>query len=195
MARHGGRLSVEEAGPIILQTLDGLEYAHNVSVKVTLRDGSVKDAVGLVHRDLSPQNIFVSGSGPSRVAKVADFGLAKAFDTAGLSGHTRTGVAAGKPWFMPRQQVVNFKYAKPDVDVWAAAACLYNMLTGQFPRNFKRGRDVWHTVLATDPVPIRRRDRSIPKRLAEVIDHALIDKPEIPIKTAAELKRALEAVL
>jgi len=195
MARHGGRLSVEEAGPIILQVLDGLECAHNVPVKVLLRDGSVKDAVGLVHRDLSPQNIFVSGSGPSRVAKVADFGLSKAFDTAGLSGHTRTGMAAGKPWYIPRQQLVNFKYAKPDVDVWAAAACLYNMLTGQFPRDFKPGRDVWHTVLTTDPVPIRRRDRSIPKRLAEVIDHALIDKPEIPIKTAAELKRALEAVL
>ena len=195
IAKPGGRLSVDEAGRIILQALDGLEYAHSVPVKVTLRDGSTKDAVGVVHRDLSPQNIFLSGSGPSRVAKVADFGLGKAFDAAGLSGHTRTGMAAGKPWYMPRQQVVNFKYAKPDVDVWAAAACLYNMLTGQLPRDFKRGRDLWQTVLTTDPVPIRQRDPSIPKRLAEVVDHALIDKPDIPIKTAAELKRALEAVL
>jgi len=70
------------------------------------------------------------------VAKVGDYGLAKAFDAAGLSGQTNTGVAAGQTYFMPRQQVINYKYAGPEVDVWAMAATLYHMLTGNFPATF-----------------------------------------------------------
>jgi serine/threonine protein kinase len=95
---------------------------------------------------------------------------------------------------MPRQQVINFKYAKPEVDVWAAAASLYNMLTGTYPRDFS-DKDPFVTVLQSDPVPIRQRDSSIPKPLAELIDLALVDNPEIHFKTAAAFKRALESVL
>ena len=89
---------------------------------------------------LSPHNILLAEGRGVTVAKVSDYGLGKAFDRAGLSGHTRTGSTAGKPWFMPRQQVVNFKYAGPEVDVWAAAACIYNMLTGATPRIFLLAR-------------------------------------------------------
>jgi len=196
MKRRGGKLPVAEAGKIILDVLEGLEYAHAVPVpEVRLADGSTASATGVVHRDLSPQNILLAGSEASRTAKVGDFGLAKAFDLAGLSGQTRTGAAAGKPVFMPRQQVVNYKYAKTEVDVWAAAACLYHMLTKRYPRDFSPGRDPWQAVLKTSAVPIHVRDPSIPPRLAEVIDHALVDKPDIPFKAAAELRRALEAVL
>ena len=108
---------------------------------------------------------------------------------------TRTGAAAGTPHFMPRQQVGNFKYAKPEVDVWAAAASLYYMLTGKPPREFTAGRDPWQTVLQTDPLPIRDRDSTIPERLAKVLDEALRDKPTIAFKSAAEFRRALEGVL
>ena len=196
MAARGGRLPIGESAPIILQTLDGLEYAHHAPIpNVRLRDGNYGRGTGVVHRDVSPQNILLTGAGSSRVAKVSDFGLAKAFDMAGLSGQTRTGTAAGKPLFMPRQQVINFKHAKPEVDVWATAACLYHMLTGRYPRDFNPNKDVWHTVLRTDAVPIRQRDPSIPKRLAKVIDAALRDKPKIGFQTAAELKRQLEGVL
>lgn len=196
MAARGGKLGVGEAGKIILDVLEGLKYAHTMELpEVKLKDGSTRSARGVVHRDLSPQNILLSSSSDSRLAKLGDFGLAKAFDIAGLSGHTRTGVVAGKPVFTPRQQVINFKYAKPDVDVWAAAACLYNMLTGKYPRDFRRGKDPWQAVLSTSCVPIRMRDTSIPGPLAKVIDRALIDNPEIPFKTASDLKRSLEGVL
>jgi pSer/pThr/pTyr-binding forkhead associated (FHA) protein len=193
--QRGGQLSIDEAMPIILQTLDGLEYAHNAEIPYVKRaDGSIGKGWGLVHRDLKPGNIFLTQVGDSRIPKVGDYGLAKAFDLAGLSGQTRSGTKAGTPRFMPRQQVINFKYAKPEVDVWAAAASLYNMLTGTYPRDFS-GKDPFVTVLQTDPVPIRQRDSSIPKLLAELIDLALVDKPEIHFKTAAEFKRALESWL
>ncbi len=90
---------------------------------------------------------------------------------------------------MPRQQAINFKYARPEVDVWAAAAALYFLLTGHYPRDFTPGKDVWQVVLQTDAVPIRKRNAAIPRRLAEVIDAALVDNPEIQVKTATELRR------
>jgi serine/threonine-protein kinase len=195
MARHGGRLPVGKATGIILEALEGLAYAHEVELPRGVPDQRKPETRGVVHRDLSPQNILLHGRDSTRIAKVADFGLAKAFELAGLSGGTRTGEIAGKPVFTPRQQVIQYKYARPDVDVWAAAACLYNMLTGRFPRDFRPGRDPWQTVLSTSAVPIRRRDPSVPARLGEVIDHALIDKPEISFKTAADLKRALAGAL
>jgi serine/threonine-protein kinase len=179
---HGGTLPITEAMTIILQALDGLEYAHNV----------FETGNGLVHRDLKPHNIFLSGSGSSRISKVGDYGLAKAFDMAGLSGQTRTGAMAGTPVFMPRQLLINFKYAKPEVDVWGMAASLYYTLAGRPPRDFPKNQDWWRVVLETPAVPIRKRDTSIPRKLAEVIDTALIDNPAIVFKTAAEFKRALE---
>ncbi|MEI6425468.1 MAG: protein kinase, partial [Lentisphaerota bacterium] len=94
--KHGGRLTPEIAVPIIIQLLDGLEYAHTVNIpEIKLKNGKTASANGLVHRDLSPQNIFLSDTSSSPVAKLADFGLAKAFETAGLTGNTRTGNVAG----------------------------------------------------------------------------------------------------
>jgi serine/threonine-protein kinase len=185
MKQRGGPLSVDEAIEITLQALEGLHYAHNV----------FGPGRGLVHRDLKPPNLFLSGTGSSRVVRVGDYGLAKAFDDAGLSGATRTGEVGGTPYFMARQQVIDFKYAAPEVDVWAMAASLYNMLTGDVPRDFTSGHDPWLVVLETRPVPIRRRRPALPVGLAELIDHALQEEPQLPFKTAAALKQALENVV
>ena len=196
MIRHGGTLALDDALTITFQLLDGLEYAHTVQIpNVNMQDGSTKTVHGLVHRDLKPGNFFLSGSGSRQIAKIADYGLAKAFDSAGLSGLTMTGTASGTPPFMPRQQAINFKYAKPEVDVWAMAASLYNMLTGAAPRDFRPGKDPWTILLQESPVPIRQRNRTIPKKLAHVIDAALIDNPSITFTSAAEFKRALEDAL
>lgn len=196
MKHNGGKLALDISAKIILQALDGLESIHTVDISgVKLADGRIVSAKGLVHRDIKPANIFISSEGGGLTPKIADVGLGKAFDVAGLSGQTMTGTAAGTPLFMPRQQVINFKYAKPDVDVWAMAATFYNMLTGKFPRDFARGKDPWQTVIQTKAVPIRDRDGSIPEALAKVIDSALVDQPEIRFKTASSLKRAIEEVL
>jgi serine/threonine-protein kinase len=192
LIRQRGSLPVPEAVDIVLQALTGLDYAHNVELSVKLKDGSTKQARGLVHRDLKPQNLFLSNSAGARVVKVGDYGLAKAFDLAGLSGLSCTSETAGTPVFMPRQQVIDYLYAKPEVDVWAMAATLYVMLTGQPPRDFVKGKDPWQVVLQSDALPILKRNATLPRRLAEIIDTALIDRPEIHFKTAAEFRRALE---
>jgi serine/threonine protein kinase len=196
LRQRGGKLSLDEAAPLLLQVLDGLENAHNAEVPfVPHTEGDWSPGCGLVHRDVKPANIFLGASGSSPMAKIGDFGLAKAFDKAGLSGHTWSGLLSGTPFFMPRQQVLSYKYSRPEVDVWALAATFYYVLTGVPARDFSRGNGWMEVVLESPAVPIRRRLPSLPGRLAELLDAALVDRPEIPFKTAAGFKRALLAAL
>ena len=195
LKKHGKPVSPENALRFICQVLAGLEYAHNLPLpSVQLLHGA-SSARGLVHRDIKPQNLFLAKAGEKYTVKVGDYGLAKAFDLAGLSGLTATGTKAGTPIFMPRQQLIDYKYAKPEVDVWAVAASLYYMLTLRPPRRFGGGRDPWQVVLNSDAVPIRERNPDIPARLAAVIDEALIDNPEIRFKSASELREALDEAM
>ncbi|TAF04955.1 MAG: FHA domain-containing protein [Nostocales cyanobacterium] len=190
MQRSGWRLPVNIAVEIIVQVLDGLIYAHQVEIpNIQLVNGKLGTGKGLIHRDLNPYNILITYVNDKIVAKIGDYGLAKAFDLAGLSGQTLTGNQMGTPAFIPRQQVLDFQHSLPEVDVWATAACLYNMLTGYFPRDFTG--DPWLAVLQSDPVPIRQRNKTIPPKLAEVIDLALVEKPKITFQTAEQFKQAL----
>ena len=180
MARHGGTLPLTAASPIMLKALEGLAYAHEQK---------------LVHRDLKPMNVLLEGSPESGIAKIADFGLAKSFEKAGLSGHTSTGSYAGTPVFMPREQVTNYKYVKPASDVWSIGATFYNMLTGQHPRDMRRGQDQIEVVLNGKIVPIRQRDSNVPRKLAEVIDRALDNDVKARYQTAGEMHKALADAL
>lgn len=177
-----GTLPLDQAVPIVCQVLDGLDHAHT-------------GRPGLVHRDVKPHNILLAGTGAGTVAKLGDFGLAKAFDQAGLSGHTRTGSVAGSVAFMSRVQLLDFKFSRPEVDVWAAAATLYWMLTGAPPRDFPSGVDPILAVLNRATIPIRRRRPALPRRLARVIDEALVEQPRILVISAAELRSALQDAL
>ena len=184
-------LTVKEALSLIIPILDGLHYAHAVEIPyVKQRDGGLGTAKGLVHRDLKPSNILLTEKDGKLIPKIADFGIAKAFDNAGLSGLSRSGQhLEGTFPFMSRAQVLHFKYAQPEIDVWAAAACLYYLLTRKYPRDF--GGDPLLTVLQTHPVPIQRRNTEIPDRLATVIDQALDDSGKLHFQTALEFKQAL----
>jgi WD40 repeat protein/serine/threonine protein kinase len=193
MQQRGGRLSIDEALPIILQVLEGLEYAHTLALPGA-QQGNGSQAQRLIHRDLKPTNLLLTYAPGARIAKIAEYGLAKAFDQAGLGGLATRGTTADMTRFMPRQQAVNFKYASPSVDVWACAACLYHMLTGSYPRDFT-GKDPYLAVLQNQPVPISQREVTIPPALAEVIDYALVDNPDIHFKAAADFKQALRQVL
>ena len=169
-ASGGTPWRVGDAVGIAAQVLDGLAYLHE----------------HLVHRDVKPQNILLAGPPAARVAKLADFGLAKAYERAGLSDYTPTGARGGSVAFMPRSQMIDFKYARPPVDVWAAAACLYWMLTGAPPRDFPGGVDPVNVVLHEPAVPVRERTNSVPARLAALLDGILAeDDPRTGVTPAA----------
>ncbi len=180
MGQMGGKLSLVTATYIILQVLSGLEYIHTL---------------GVVHRDIKPGNIFLCDHSLTPEAKIADFGMTKAFDTAGLSRLTKSGTYRGTSMFMSRAQATNFKYAKPEVDIWAAAASYYNMLTGAFVKNFSSGRNPWYVITTEEAVPILERDDGIPSALASVIDRALIEQPVMVYHSALELRSDIAAAL
>jgi serine/threonine protein kinase len=180
MNRRGGKVPLDEAKNIMLQTLDGLAFAH---------------AKGIVHRDLKPGNILLAGNKSDRKVKVSDFGLAKNFEQAGLSGLTLTGNFGGTLYYMPREQIVNFKRVKPVSDVWSIAATFYIMLTGWLPRDFPKDKDPLAVVLDGGVIPIRKRNGNIPKPLAAVIDRALEIKPKSRFQDAKEMREALAKVL
>jgi serine/threonine-protein kinase len=177
VGRQGGKLQPKLAVRIMLQALDGLAHAHRK---------------GFVHRDIKPPNILLTNARDG-VAKLSDFGLAKSFQQAGFSGMTVTGRYAGTFPFMPREQLTNFKLVKPVSDVWSAGATLYFLLTGQVPRDLGPDDDPLDVILSGKVVPVRRRDPSIPKGLADVVDRAVRDKTADRFQTADEFRKALAA--
>jgi hypothetical protein len=176
MFKNGGRLSLSQAKPIILGALSGLAYAHEK---------------GFVHRDLKPQNVLLSCG----EVRLSDFGLSKSFQQAGLSGMSMTGAFAGTPYFMPRKQITNFKYVKPVSDVWSMGATIYNILTGAHPYPFSEKRDPIDVILNEEVVPTRKRDKTLPKSLSAVLDHALEKKTKDRYQTAAEMLVAMDDAL
>lgn len=179
MEAHGGRLTPAVALPIMRQALQGLAFVHQKSV---------------VHRDLKPHNILLAGTPASPCAKIADLGLAKNFERAGLSGHTMTGAYAGTPIYMPKEQLTGYKYVKPVSDVWSLGATFYNMLTGATPRDFPQGCDPLDVILKGEIIPIRRRNSSIPAGLAEVLDRAIQANPKDRYADAGEMLVAMQKV-
>lgn len=177
---YGGKIPLHDAAPIMRQVLQGLAYVHQQ---------------GIIHRDLKPANILLTGRGTNRVAKLADFGLAKGFIEAGLSGLTFTHQFSGTPLFMAQEQLTNFKYVSCATDVWAIAATFYMMLTGYPPRDLEPQQDILDMVTKNKVIPILKRDPNIPRPLANMLDHTLQSSYDKRYRTAAHLLNALEGVL
>jgi serine/threonine protein kinase len=173
----GGALGLPQVLRLAAGALDGLAAAH---------------AAGFVHRDIKPDNLLLAADG---TAKLADFGLAKSFQQAGLSGMTATGAVAGTFYFMPREQLTNFRQVRPVSDVWSMAATLYYLLTTEYARDFKSKPDPLAVILRGGVIPIRDRDPFLPDDLADVLDRALLDDPEQRYPDAGEFLAALRAVL
>ncbi|KAF0126217.1 MAG: serine/threonine protein kinase-like protein [Elusimicrobia bacterium] len=178
--RRGGRLSAAEAVPLFGQLLRALAYMH---------------VMGYVHRDLKPANILLDGCGEEITAKISDLGLAKRFETAGLSNITGGKFIAGTCSFMPPDQVADFRRVKPAADVWSLGAVFYNALTGRLPHDFPDGADPLGVALSGGVVPLRARLPSAPARLAEFIDRALSPEPALRYRDGGEMLKAFREVL
>ncbi len=192
MQQSGGTLPLDKALNVTFEVLDALEYAHNAVIpNVRLANGTYGVGRGLVHRDIKPLNMLLRSHNASVITKLADYGLAKAFNLAGLSDMTRAGSYGGTAPFMPRQQVEEYLFAKPEVDIWAVAASLYCMLTGYTPRDFSIDSDALTVILHTAPVPISQRGAAIPPRIAELLDSALNDQTNLLFQDVPHFRNAL----
>jgi serine/threonine-protein kinase len=184
--RRGGALPPADAVHVVCQALDALEYAHGLN---------------LVHRDVKPSNILVSGEPGGYTARLADFGLLRNMDEAGVSGITRKGDVRGTLPFMPPEQLLDCRFVKAAGDIYAAGATLYWLLTGEFTKDFdvcdERGerKDPYLIILEDPIVPIRERQPSVPEPLARAIQTALAQEPEDRFSTAGEMAMALRAAL
>lgn len=169
-------LNLEEAVPLMAQTLDGISYAHHH---------------GIVHRDIKPQNILLTRGENRLIVKIGDFGLSKSFTQAGFSGMTVTGSYAGSFPFMPREQVTNFKYVKPVSDIWSLAATFYFALTGSLPRETRQSEDPMLAILQGNITPMRSKRSDLPLSVCRVFDRALSYKPSDRYQTVEDLKADL----
>ena len=190
MRKRCSVLDAAAALDITYQILDGLDCAHHIRlVQKSFLDDSTHTVTGLVHRDIKPENIFLNINENVITAKISDFGLAKAFDMAGLSGCTQTGDFSGTLGFISKQQFLNYKYVRPEVDVWAAAATLFYMLTGLPPRDFSSGDPA--QIFDRKPLSLSSLNRMVPPPIAHVVDTALDDTGSLRFKSASSFKFAL----
>jgi serine/threonine protein kinase len=177
LVERDGPLPIPRAVHMIAQVLEALHYAHQL---------------GFVHRDVKPANLLVLNRDGEDVVKLFDFGLARAYQMSRLSGLSMLGQVGGTVPFMAPEQITNFRESKPPVDQYAAAATLYNLLTGKyvhdFPTNFQQRL---LKILQDDPVPIRSRRPDVPERIADVIHRALDRDPAARFPDAAALRAAL----
>ncbi len=158
-----GRLDVKSATRILCQALAGLGHAHSR---------------GFVHRDIKPSNILISTTPGQRVAKLADFGLARVYEASKLSGLTLQGETGGTPAYMAPEQVTHYREVRPAADQYSAAATLYKMLSSKTPHDLpiEPARQLIH-LLTEKPIPILERRSDLPKALTQAIDRALSREP------------------
>ncbi|WP_394848817.1 protein kinase [Pendulispora brunnea] len=165
---------------IVADIAAGLHAAHE------LRDPSGEN-LGVVHRDVSPQNILVSVSG---AAKLIDFGIAKARDR--VSADTSAGLLKGKIQYMPPEQAVG-KSVDRRSDVWALGAVMYYLLAGVPPYDAANQLATLHLLTSGDPPP--PLPDTFPPEMDALCRKAMAHDPEERIQTAAELQRAIESLM
>lgn len=184
LERVAAKSSVRVPQGILLRILSdacaGLHAAHEVV------DESGK-ALGVVHRDISPQNILVSSRG---VTKLIDFGVAKARDR--LSLDTQPGIVKGKPLYMAPEQALGLPVDRR-ADIWGVAAVFYRVVMGKPPFEASDVTSTMQVVRSgriAEPLSGRR---GVHPAVCEVMAVALSPSASGRFETAAAMRDALEA--
>jgi serine/threonine protein kinase/tetratricopeptide (TPR) repeat protein len=154
--RLGGRLPVSEVFVIAVSLLETLAAAH---------------AQKIVHRDVKPENIFVTTAGE---VKVLDFGIGRFFEANDTGSATRSGHALGTPAFMaPEQALGRLREVDGRTDIWAVGATMFALLSGRLVHDADSPAET--TVLAaTQPAQaLVELAPEVPEALRDVVDRAL----------------------
>jgi serine/threonine-protein kinase len=177
--RPGQQLGLREALGIADQLLDVLRAAH---------------AQGIVHRDIKPDNLFLTQTG---VLKVLDFGIARMREDAGAAAKlTQTGAAMGTPAFMPPEQALG-EWHRVDgrADLWAAGASIYTLLTGRFVHEAETLNKLLLKAMTANPAPLAKVAPEVRAEVADVIDRALAFAVEKRWPDAATMQQAVRRAL
>ena len=171
-----GELPVKDAVRILKDVADALAYAH---------------ARGLVHRDIKPDNVLLSGNH----AVVADFGVAKALSQAKTeSGLTSVGVALGTPAYMAPEQAAGDPNIDARADIYAFGAMAYEMLTGRSPFAGLAPHQMLAAHVTEPVVPITDHRPALSPALAELVMACLAKNPADRPQRAEEILQALEGM-
>jgi len=145
---------------------------------------------GIIHRDLKPSNIMLT---PQRIAKLTDFGLAKSFVQAGLTGYTRVGEGKGTLEYMPPEQIDNALYCDQRADIYSLGATLYDMLTGRPPFMGESMRELLDQIERKYPPPLKRFNPNVPDYVSAIVEKCMRKKPEERYQFPDELLKALKS--
>jgi serine/threonine-protein kinase len=170
-----GPLPINEAVRLLHEITDALSYAH---------------ARGIVHRDIKPDNVMLSG----RHAAVTDFGVAKAVSASAGDKLTTVGIAVGTPQYMAPEQAMAEENIDARVDLYALGAMGYEMLTGHPVFEATTAQAILSAHVLEQPKDVRERRPEVPPILAEALLKCLAKNPADRWQSADELLARLELV-
>ena len=171
-----GELPVGTAVRILRDVVDALAYAH---------------AHGVVHRDIKPDNVLISG----QHAVVTDFGVAKAVSAAsGSSSLTSLGVALGTPAYMAPEQAAADPHVDHRADIYAIGVLAYEMLAGRLPFSATTPQAMLAAQVTLAPDPLIAHRPTVPPALNALIMRCLEKKPADRAQSAEELRAQLEVM-
>lgn len=171
-----GKLPVPQAVRIVRQICKALMLAHEK---------------GVVHRDMKPENVFLTGDLDAPLATVLDFGISKIGDGTGTN-LTKTGMIMGTPSYMAPEQARGER-VDHRADVYAVGSILYTALTGKRPFDHNDPMVTVTAVLTRDPAPPRSIEPSIPEALELAIQRAMAKEPAQRYQTMEDLDADLAA--
>jgi eukaryotic-like serine/threonine-protein kinase len=171
LRQEGWRATPAQAALIVRRVADALGYAHSK---------------GVIHRDVKPANIFMTGR---TQPKVLDFGIARITHHEGQ--HSRhEDIAAGSPYYMAPEQVRQESVDRR-ADVFSLGVVLYELLTNLKPFRGNTLEEITAAVLAHDPLPANAVDPDVPLALAEIATKAMAKNPEHRFRSARAFAREL----
>lgn len=177
-----GPLAVERALALVDQVLAGLAALH---------------AARIVHRDLQPDNIFITREpdGRERVL-LLDLGFAHEPGVDTGDGVTRDSVGAlvGTMAFLAPEQVTRCRAITERSDLFVAGLVLYFALSGKLPFRGSGGPEGLISVLRSAPMPLRRARRDLPASLEPILGRAFAKHPDARFSGALEMREALQRV-